>query len=249
MLSMKKRKTFTNIVNFKLILLSCALVLLSACEKAESLNNTLKADEVTLTSDTDLSPEELLGKTVEEYTQQQNKTAADAPQQKTEADQSVVKNGYLQLSWDDLIAPGYDPESILAKYDTSIEKLQHGGEEAFILYKKMQEELNNAPANPELANEKVSLPGFIAPLEQNNGMITEFLLVPYFGACIHSPPPPANQTLYVKVAADYAIRSEDVYNPIWVSGALQIDTNDTEIGSASYSIEEALISPYIFEEN
>jgi len=192
----------------------------------------------------DYTPEELLGKTVEEYeeleTQRQQK-----PKKKEDTEQSkTIKNGYLQLAWEDLVAPGYDPETILAKYEPLVDKIEHGSDEALELYLKMEEEFNNAPPNKNLADKKVSVPGFIAPLEQNGGIITEFLLVPYFGACIHLPPPPANQTVYVKVAPDYGIKIEDSYEPIWVSGELLVNSTSTDIGAASYEINDALISVY-----
>lgn len=145
-----------------------------------------------------------------------------------------------------MIAPGYDADSILERYQPQIDSIKHGSDAAFALYDKMQAEFDNAPSNDSLANRKVSIPGFIAPLEQENGIITEFLLVPYFGACIHSPPPPANQTVYVKAAGDYGIKLKDSYNPIWVSGALTIDGTATDIGTAGYQIQEAMISPYIY---
>ena len=188
------------------------------------------------------SPEELLGKTVAEYEalQQERNSAQQNQQPKT----PIVKNGFLQIDWDTLLAPGYDTESILAKYEPLINQAPHGSDAAIQLFEKMEKEFSNAPPNDNLADKKVSIPGFIAPLEQSNGMITEFLLVPYFGACIHMPPPPANQIIHVKVAADYAINAEDSYDPVWVSGKLVIENSNTEIGSASYQINQALISPY-----
>ena len=46
----------------------------------------------------------------------------------------------------------------------------------------------------EYNGKQVKLPGFVVPLEYSDkGRVKEFLLVPYFGACIHYPPPPPNQ--------------------------------------------------------
>jgi len=123
--------------------------------------------------------------------------------------------------------------------------LEHGSDDALALYRKMEAEFSQAPANNKLGGKAVSIPGFIAPLEQKKGMITEFLLVPYFGACIHLPPPPSNQTVYVKIAKGYEINLDDSYAPVWVSGDLIINNTATEIGSASYQVSEALISEYV----
>ena len=217
------------------------IVLLCACDQQ---NNQVQALAPSLPDNSSqYSPEELLGKTVEEYQLLEEEKNGDAvePQEKPK---SIVKNGYLQLEWEALIAPGYDANSILARYEPMIAKLEHGGEGTVELYQKMQDEFNNAPANDLLMKQKVSIPGFIAPLEQIDGVITEFLLVPYFGACIHLPAPPANQTVYVKTSRDYGIKIDDAYQPIWVSGEMLIEMESTEIGAASYQIHDALISPY-----
>jgi hypothetical protein len=231
----------------KKLLIICGLFFLAACgEPSDLSNNNKQVDESSESKEPiQYSSEELLGKTLEEFElfkkEQNEPVATKAPPSQPEA---FVNNGFLELSWDDLVAPGYDADSIMEKYDPLIDKLEHGSKEALALYEKMDNEFSNAPANAVLADKKVSIPGFIAPLEQFNGMITEFLLVPYFGACIHLPPPPSNQTLYIKVAPDYEIRNEDAYEPIWVSGELNISDTSTEIGSASYQIQNALISKY-----
>ncbi|MGK0273593.1 MAG: hypothetical protein ACI88H_004275 [Cocleimonas sp.] len=246
-------------------LLPFILVLL--CSACDSSNNTLNNDQVSKdkvsNSDSkqaiDKPSKEHIGKTVDEY--QKMVTEKDKSSNSTEAtnatkpvegevvslDQPEIEKGFLPLKWEGLIAPGFDVDSILKKYDPIVSKLEEGSEEANKLYEKMQAEYNKAPPNENLANKKVSIPGFIAPLEAENGIISEFLLVPYFGACIHSPAPPANQTVHVKVASKYGISVEDAYDPIWVSGELLIDKTKTDIGSASYKVEEAKIKKYEVE--
>jgi len=230
----------------KKTLVCCYLILmLVACNQESSSVQALSPPLQDNTSE--YSPEELLGKTVEEYQlmQEEKEEKVEDSQRKQ---QSKIKNGYLQLEWESLIAPGYDANSILARYEPQIAKIEHGGEGAVKLYQKMQAEFDNAPANESLAEKDVSIPGFIAPLEQSDGIITEFLLVPYFGACIHMPAPPANQTVYVKAANDYGIKIEDAYVPIWVSGKMLIEDESTDIGAASYQIHNAMISPYYQEQ-
>ena len=231
------------------VLVIFSVLLLVACNDSNDVSessSTPDLNEYLTDNKPKYSTEELLGKTIAEYELfLKEQEQQEAVQNEVSAQpKKLEKNGFLELTWEDLIAPGYDADSILEKYAPQIETLAHNSEEALALYEVMNEEFNNAPANPGLADKKVSIPGFIAPLEQVDGLITEFLLVPYFGACIHLPPPPANQTLYVKVAADYAIRNEDSYDPVWVSGNLDIDKADTDIGSASYQIQNALISKY-----
>ena len=70
--------------------------------------------------------------------------------------------------------------------------------------------------------------------------------MPYFGACIHVPPPPVNQTVLVKTLPDSALAAEDVYEPVWVFGMIQAEGKSTDIGEAGYRIMDARVE--IFEE-
>ena len=63
---------------------------------------------------------------------------------------------------------------------------------AMAMLKKMRDVWDNAPVNTAIVGQQVRIPGFVVPLEDTKDGMKEFLLVPYFGACIHSPPPPAN---------------------------------------------------------
>lgn len=152
-----------------------------------------------------------------------------------------------EINWDDLIPEDYHPEKIIAKYQDQLDKLEAEdySPEAEALYNKINAELNNAPVNKELNNKLIKLPGFIAPLNHHNGLITEFLLVPYFGACIHVPPPPVNQTVLVKVADNNGIKIDDSYDAFWVSGKIRIEGKKTDIGEAGYHIENAVIEVYV----
>jgi hypothetical protein len=70
---------------------------------------------------------------------------------------------------------------------------------------------------------------------------SEFLLVPYFGACIHSPPPPANQIILVKPPKSSKVRTMDA---IWVEGILSEGRSYSEIGSSAYVLNADKITPY-----
>jgi hypothetical protein len=72
--------------------------------------------------------------------------------------------------------------------------------------------------NVELDGQIVRMPGYILPLEFSGKDITEFLLVPYVGACIHTPPPPPNQIVHVK--SDKPVSNVTVFSPVWVTGRL-----------------------------
>jgi len=72
--------------------------------------------------------------------------------------------------------------------------------------------------NDELLGQSVRIPGYLLPLEMKDKKAVEFLLVPTVGACIHTPPPPANQMVHVRYPAGFSIKG--LYTPVWVNGRL-----------------------------
>ncbi|HWU42514.1 MAG TPA: DUF3299 domain-containing protein [Bdellovibrio sp.] len=91
---------------------------------------------------------------------------------------------------------------------------------------KMPKELS------DLNGKAVKIPGFMVPLEDNQRDVTEFLLVPNAQACIHVPPPPPNQMVYVKMKKGVAA----VFEPIWVYGVFNIETKKSMYGDASFEL-------------
>ena len=164
----------------------------------------------------------------------------------TDENASFIFNdvAYEEIMWDGLIPTDFTPAAIMTKYEEQLAQLADGSSEASDLYAQMQEELNNAPVNEALNETFVRLPGFIAPLEYTDDRITEFLLVPYFGACIHVPPPPSNQTVLVKTSKENGIKPEDAFNPIWVMGKMTTEGISTELAEAGYYMQDAFIEPY-----
>lgn len=81
----------------------------------------------------------------------------------------------------------------------------------------------------------IRIPGFIVPLEQNDEQkATAFFVVPYFGACLHMPPPPPNQILYVEYEEGIAV--ENLYDPYWFEGTVKIDNHESALGTSAYSL-------------
>jgi hypothetical protein len=101
----------------------------------------------------------------------------------------------------------------------------------------------NFNVNKALENRNVRIPGFIVPLELDaQGKVTEFFLVPYFGACIHVPPPPPNQMLYVTVQK--GIQLDSMYAAYWVTGKLSTKTKQTRLGAAAYTLAANELEEY-----
>jgi hypothetical protein len=78
-----------------------------------------------------------------------------------------------------------------------------------------------------LDGQYVRIPGYLLPLEHDNIKVTEFLLVPYVGACIHAPPPPPNQILYVRFSAGYKLPK--LFSAVWVEGKIHVSRSDQKL--------------------
>lgn len=88
--------------------------------------------------------------------------------------------------------------------------------------------LQHSTVREDLNGREIRIPGYVLPLEFDGTDVTEFLLVPYVGACIHTPPPPANQIVHVKTDEGFAV--EGLFTPVWVSGALRAEFSKQAVG-------------------
>ena len=110
-----------------------------------------------------------------------------------------------------------------------------------------RQDLPNAPVVQNLDGQAIRLPGYIVPLEVNEeGRTTEFLLVPYFGACIHVPQPPSNQIVHVR--SEIGVKLEELYQPYWIEGAMQVKASTSELADAGYQMDAQKIYVYELQE-
>ena len=79
----------------------------------------------------------------------------------------------------------------------------------------------------EMNGRLVRLAGYVLPLEFSEEGVDEFLLVPYVGACIHVPPPPPNQIVYVRI--NHTINADDLYRPVWVTGRISVEASNRDL--------------------
>jgi len=94
------------------------------------------------------------------------------------------------------------------------------------------------------ANGKVvKVPGFTVPLEDFAERATEFLLVPYVGACVHTPPPPPNQLVYIEMEDGKPAQLYG-WDPVWIEGTLKIEMTESVYGSVGFVIEGMKLYPY-----
>jgi hypothetical protein len=130
----------------------------------------------------------------------------------------------------------------LGGVDGYFDHTTEGSPQELELQRKMRKIWDNAPVRPELEGERVRLAGYVVPLEYSTGAIRDFLLVPYFGACIHTPPPPPNQIIHVNPARP--LKSESASEAVWVSGVLETVRSETGMGNAGYRMRGVTVTPY-----
>jgi hypothetical protein len=169
------------------------------------------------------------------------------------AAKDVAKATTVQtLEWTDLLPPE-DLEKMLA-----LPEVSHDGGEGPVngVQQRMDgndptaqawaDVLQSANVRGELNGKKVRIPGFIVPIEYDEAQnISAFFLVPYFGACIHVPPPPPNQIIFVTNAK--GLKADMIYNPFWIEGTLTTDTMSHDLANSAYSLKADTISEYVYE--
>ncbi|MGJ3233125.1 MAG: DUF3299 domain-containing protein [Oceanicaulis sp.] len=95
----------------------------------------------------------------------------------------------------------------------------------------------------DLAGLVVRMPGYILPLDYaERGAAREFLLLPYHGACVHYPPPPPNQIVYLR--SPDPIEYSSLWEPVWVEGRMQVERVDTDLAAAAYTMIVRSVADY-----
>lgn len=152
------------------------------------------------------------------------------------------KGDYQVTRWEELIPQDWDP---YAPFKADAEKagaISDTSPEAQALIDKLREVWDSAPTKTALDGASIRLPGYVVPLEESKAGMTEFLLVPYFGACIHSPPPPANQIIHV--VSDKPFKNLRSMDAVWVVGTLKIARRNTDMGVSGYRMQVTGLAPY-----
>ena len=137
-----------------------------------------------------------------------------------------------ELTWSELIPPDAMPEVPNMQPLHNLSGIAGALESA----PAAKQEMPHAPVVQSLDGQHVRLPGYIVPLEvSESGRTIEFLLVPYFGACIHVPPPPPNQLVLVRYPK--GLKIDDIYTPLWVSGKLKVEKVSNDLADAAYALD------------
>lgn len=166
----------------------------------------------------------------------------------------TVASEYQQINWVDLL-PEKDlialenPPAYLNEIDDGsdddllVNKMLSALEQSTLPDDAYQRALVSTDVVETFNDKAIRLPGFIVPIEMNDKQeVTEFFLVPYFGACIHLPPPPPNQIIHV--TSKTGILVEDIYNAYWLEGTIKTTFTENEVAQSAYSMTAESVEPY-----
>lgn len=172
-----------------------------------------------------------------------------------EGGQAPLVDGYRLIEWIDLM-PEDDLDALLNPPDF-LDDIADGSVEDQIASQiqmttgqadgsRYHQALTSTRVIPAFDGQAIRLPGFIVPLEfGENQQVTTFFLVPYFGACIHLPPPPPNQIIYAEY--DKGLQLESLYEPFWISGQLSTTMIENDTATAAYAIKVERVELYTEE--
>jgi hypothetical protein len=154
---------------------------------------------------------------------------------------TVRAANYREISWDDLIPKGWDP---MKSFNTTgnMGAITDFDPRALKMYAQLREIWDNAPTVAALEGQSVKLAGYVVPLDESKAGVREFLLVPYFGACIHTPPPPANQIVHVR--SEMPVKGLRSMDAVWASGTLTTDRSDSSMGVTGYTMLASRVLVY-----
>jgi hypothetical protein len=148
-----------------------------------------------------------------------------------------------EMSWDELMPADYSLSfEDLYGSDVDVNAMEDFDPQAQSMLDRMQQVLASAPVVESLDGTMIRIPGFVVPLSGEDQRIDRFFLVPYFGACIHTPPPPSNQI--IDTHFEPGTRIDSLYDAVWITGKLTVETYRHEMGTAGYRLEAYRIEPY-----
>jgi hypothetical protein len=88
----------------------------------------------------------------------------------------------------------------------------------------------------------IRLPGFIVPIDYSGTGVTAFILVPFVGACVHVPPPPPNQLVFVTTSEPY--ENSGLYEAVNVTGMFGVSSMSTHLADIGYALSADKVEPY-----
>lgn len=154
----------------------------------------------------------------------------------------LMSRGVRELGWEELLPEG-EEEKLAQLYQQQMSMLYSGGPIAEGSAGDQMIQIGTFNTVKELNETKVRIPGYTVPFEFGaNAEIKEFLLVPYYGACLHAPPPPPNQTVFAMT--EEPIKLRDLAQAVWIEGTIFTQTQESELADAAYTIRVDKVEIY-----
>ncbi len=138
---------------------------------------------------------------------------------------------YIDLEWTDLVPEG---QAAIPPFIQGL--IQHDGPSL------SSQQPPSKGVRTEWNGEIVRLPGFIVPIDYSGTGVTAFILVPFVGACVHVPPPPANQLVFVTTEKPY--ESSGMFEPVNVIGMFGTASTSTQLADIAYALSADHIEPF-----
>lgn len=146
------------------------------------------------------------------------------------------------IEWHELMPEGWPPSSLFEGAD--LDNMQDDDPAAAAFMAQIDTVWKTAPMVESLDGARIHIAGYAIPLDGDGEEYSSFLLVPYFGACIHVPPPPRNQTILVRMPEGRLARIRHAFDVLWVTGELRIETAETELAATGYALTGEVVAPY-----
>ncbi len=151
-------------------------------------------------------------------------------------------DGVRILGWEELMPAG-EEERLVQLYQQQMTLLYSAGPIAEGSAGDVAVQIGTFNTVAELNGQRVRLPGYTVPFEYSaEANVSEFLLVPYFGACIHAPAPPPNQTIFV--VTDKPLKLKDLAQAVWIEGTIHTQTQESDLADAAYTFKLDSIETY-----
>lgn len=219
----------------KLLAVIIVIIVLVGCDKKTPANDIKKAVSASNT------PKDVLSQSIE------------IEKQKTSSEKTFDTIGWDALiPEEDLEALLNPPEYIVQVVDGSMEDQIGSALESTMnadsqIDEVYEQALISTAIIESMNGKNIRIPGFVVPVEfTKEQKISSFFLVPYFGACIHMPPPPPNQIIYIK--SEQGIVLEDLYDAVWVSGQLSAELFEDQIATSAYTMKLDSLALYDLDE-
>jgi hypothetical protein len=169
----------------------------------------------------------------------QSSSVAAAAAEALKEEQEIKARGVTEIGWEDLMPEGEEErlQKMYAAQMATLYSIQEGSAA------DTATQIGSFNTVDTYDGKKIRLPGYTVPFSYDaKAEISEFLLVPYFGACIHAPPPPPNQTIFVRT--DKPILLKDLPQAVWIEGTLHAEKQESDLADAAYIIDLTRVEKY-----